>query len=145
MEKATWDFKNLANMTKPFTVGFDSVLAPLSRISAMDHGFPPYDISRKDDRYYITMAVAGYREEHLSVETRDGCLWVKGSRPASEDGHETYHRGLAVRSFERKYLLAEGVTVESVTLSYGLLQIELLEPVPEEATGRSYEIKASSE
>ena len=124
-------------LAKPFwggTVGFDHLMKPLQKVAtSLDGGFPAYNISKKDDRYFVTLAVAGYREEHLSVETVGNDLWIKGAKVEDDESQEVYHKGLASRSFERKFVLADGVEVEAVTLAYGLLSIELSLPEKEDS------------
>jgi molecular chaperone IbpA len=131
MGNSLLDLDNLTSFTKPFTVGFDQMLKPLVNAGHWTDGavgFPSYNIARQGDRYFVTLAVAGYHEEHLSVETEGNELWIKGTKVKEAEDWEIYHRGLARRSFERKFVLADGVTVLAVTLAYGLLTIELQAP-----------------
>ncbi len=115
------------------TVGFDSLFNILD--SAMQQGatnsYPPYDIeSIEEGKYRITLAVAGFSEAELDIQTERGVLSVRGKR--DDDGEQNYlHRGIAKRSFERKFQLADHVEVVDAELSNGLLHITLVKEIPE--------------
>ena len=115
------------------TVGFDRFANLLD--TTMRHnsapGYPPYDIeSTEENKYKITLAVAGFSEEDLNIETEQGVLTVSGKR-ADEKQAKYLHRGIAKRSFERKFELADHVEVVSANLVNGLLEIALAKEVPE--------------
>ena len=137
---------NFGDMEKAlgFTVGFDSMFDRL--FGALDHpnpnpnnkqGYPPYNI-RKDGetKYFIEMAVAGFSEEDLEVELKEGILSVQ-SKPLSEEDETTYvHRGIAKRTFERNFTLSDDVIVKGCDLNNGMLIVELEKVIPEEKRAR---------
>ena len=115
------------------TVGFDGLFNLLDSTLQQNpgNGYPPYDIeSVEDGKYRITIAVAGFSEDELDIQTEKGVLTIRGKRSNSED-NKFLHNGIAKRSFERKFQLADFVEVESAELSNGLLQIGLVKEVPE--------------
>lgn len=126
------------------TVGFDRVADLMDRISAADVGqptYPPYNIEKTDENAYrISIAVAGFGSDELSVELRDGALIVMG-RKAEEAGARTYlHRGIATRAFERRFALADHMKVSGASHADGMLHIDLLREVPEALKPRRIEI-----
>ena len=137
---------NFGDMEKAlgFTVGFDSMFDRL--FGALDHpnpnpnnkqGYPPYNI-RKDGetKYFIEMAVAGFSEEDLEVELKEGILSVQ-SKPLNEEDETTYvHRGIAKRTFERNFTLSDDVIVKGCDLNNGMLIVELEKVIPEEKRAR---------
>ena len=134
---------NFGDMEKAlgFTVGFDSMFDRL--FGALDHpnashqGYPPYNI-RKDGetKYFIEMAVAGFSEEDLEVELKEGILTVQ-SKPLNEEDETTYvHRGIAKRTFERNFTLSDDVIVKGCGLINGLLNVELEKVITEEKKSR---------
>jgi molecular chaperone IbpA len=121
------------------TVGFDRMLDALRSAMQVEHldGFPPYDIERLgDDRYRITLAVAGFAPEELSVTAHPNLLVVAGERRMAGNGEgsaqrQVLHRGIAARAFERRFELADHVQVTGARLTDGLLTIELHRELPE--------------
>lgn len=129
------------------TVGFDRVMSLLEHAASTGDGsgFPPYDILKSgEDAYRITMAVAGFSSDDLSIETRENVLHVEGRRAGDEEEATVLHRGIAGRSFRRRFQLAEFVKVENASLENGLLHIDLIREVPEEMRPRKIEISASN-
>ena len=134
---------NFGDMEKAlgFTVGFDSMFdrlfGALDRPNASHQGYPPYNI-RKDGetKYFIEMAVAGFSENDLEVELKEGILTVQ-SKPLNEEDETTYvHRGIAKRTFERNFTLSDDVIVKGCELINGLLTVELEKVIPEEKRAR---------
>ena len=119
------------------TVGFDRLLAMLDKAVGADQNtpaYPPYNIERTgENAYRITLAVAGFGEEELSVETRENTLTVRGSKEpsAKDEKREVIYQGIAARAFERRFQLAEHVVVTGATYRDGLLHIDLVREVPE--------------
>ncbi|WP_026608225.1 Hsp20 family protein [Methylocapsa acidiphila] len=120
------------------TIGFDRLFSLIDQAAGVEAApsYPPYDIERTgDDAYRISIAVAGFAEKDLSIETRENTLTVKGSREAvSENGGvkaEILYRGIAARAFERRFQLADHVHVTGANLENGLLHIDLLREIPE--------------
>lgn len=132
------------------TVGFDRVAEALEaamRLGTAGDGYPPYDIEKTgEDSYRITLAVAGFSEDDLKIEIRNGTLLVAGERHADgEEDKVTYlHHGIAGRAFERRFQLADYVQVKHATLSNGLLLIELERELPEELKPRRIAINAGA-
>ncbi len=118
------------------TVGFDRLFNLLDGVSGNENTnatYPPYNIERTGDASYrVTMAVAGFSEDELSIESRENTLNVKGEkRPTDDDGAEILYRGIAGRSFERGFQLADHVEVKGASLENGLLHIDLVRELPE--------------
>ena len=124
------------------TVGFDRLFDLLDQAENSAQGYPPYNIERSDEnRYRITLAVAGFAEKDLGVEVRNGVLTVTGKREG-QDAAAYLHQGIAGRAFERRFQLAEHVEVKAARLENGLLHIELERIVPEEKKPRKITINA---
>jgi molecular chaperone IbpA len=125
------------------TVGFDSLFNMLERTADAANGYPPYNIERSDDTHYrITLAVAGFKEKDLSVETQNGVLTVTGRAEETTPANFLY-RGISGRQFERSFQLAEHVEVRSAKLENGLLQIDLERQIPEEMKPRRIAINGA--
>ncbi|MEO1135245.1 MAG: Hsp20 family protein [Pseudomonadota bacterium] len=124
------------------TVGFDRVFDLLdSAGKAETGGYPPYNIERIDENdYRVTLAVAGFSEDELDVELHENTLTVTGSRSDNDDGRTFLHQGIAGRSFQRRFQLAEHVEVAGASLVNGLLNIELRREIPESAKPRKISI-----
>lgn len=121
------------------TVGFDRLNQMLDSARRLDEApsYPPYNIEKTgDDSYAITMAVAGFGENDLDVVAHDDTLTISGKiADASKD--VTYlHRGIAGRAFERKFQLADHVTVAGAELTNGLLHVDLVREIPDEMKPR---------
>lgn len=127
------------------TVGFDR-LARLAEASARaDSAYPPTDIVRTGkDAYAITLAVAGFEPDDLSIEVKDALLTITGRKQDKAAGEETevLYRGIAQRDFARRFTLADHVKVRDAALSNGLLTISLIREVPEAAKPRAIPITA---
>jgi len=138
--RTTFDFSPLFRSS----VGFDRLVNALeaaSRVESIDN-WPPYDIAKTgEDDYRITMAVAGFSEDELSVTQEQNMLLVAGKKSADENA-QYLHRGIAGRSFQRRFQLADHVRVEGATLVNGLLTIDLRREIPEEMKPRRIAISA---
>jgi molecular chaperone IbpA len=128
------------------SVGFDRVFNLLNnaqRLQAIDT-WPPYDIVKtSDDEYRIEMAVAGFADADLDITQDRNVLIVKGQKEEAKDG-EYLHRGIAGRSFERRFELADHVKVEDAALVTGLLRILLKREIPEAMKPRKIAIGTSA-
>jgi molecular chaperone IbpA len=118
------------------TVGFDRLFDLIENSARTSQGdnYPPFNIERlDDDRYRVTLAVAGFREGELEITAQQNLLQVTGRKDESSgsDRAKFLHVGIANRSFERRFELADFVRVDSAELSDGLLVIELVREVPE--------------
>ena len=128
-------------------VGFDRMANMIDNAARLDgaQGYPPYNIERvADDEFAIEIAVAGFGEEDLEIETKDGLLTVAGRKAPAEDAEERQflHRGIAERGFLRRFQLADHVIVTGAELKNGLLRIELVRELPEAKKPRKIEIGA---
>jgi molecular chaperone IbpA len=114
-----------------------------TRVTDADTAFPPYNIEKLgDDRYRITMAVAGFGREEIDITVQENSLIVSG-RAAEEtktEGREYLHRGIAKRAFERRFQLADVIKVTGANFENGLLNIDLVREVPEHKKPRKVEI-----
>ena len=130
------------------TVGFDRLFTMLDSLGQPDSGqtYPPYNIERTgEDSYRISMAVAGFSDEEISIEAHRNVLTVKGERKeeAEGEGSELLYRGIASRAFERRFQLADHVDVVGAALKNGLLHIDLKRNIPEELKPRKIEITSA--
>lgn len=127
------------------TVGFDRVFDMLDAVSKGEsNGYPPYNIERIDENdYRITLAVAGFGEDDLDVEIHENTLKVTGSRSDVDQGREFLYQGIAGRSFERRFELAEHVKVAGASLVNGLLNIDLKREIPETLKPRKIAINGA--
>ena len=131
------------------TVGFDRLLSMLDKIAGGEQNapsYPPYNIERtSENAYRITLAVAGFGESELSVETRENTLTVRGSKETSaksDEKRDVLYQGIAARAFERRFQLADHVVVTGATSENGLLHIDLVREVPEAQKPRTIPITA---
>ncbi|MDH3787059.1 MAG: Hsp20 family protein [Xanthomonadales bacterium] len=140
----TFDFSPLFRTS----VGYDRLASLLNSAHRLEQGssFPPYNIQKAgDDRYRITMAVAGFAESDLDITSEHNKLIVTGEKPEEDSNEDNgfLYRGIATRSFERRFNLADHVKVTGATLDNGLLHIELEREIPEAMKPRSIEIQSS--
>ncbi|MDX1340895.1 MAG: Hsp20 family protein [Reinekea sp.] len=117
------------------TVGFDRIahlLDAANQSTSSGNNYPPYDIEvTGENQYTITIAVAGFTEQELDIHSENGVLQVRGKKEKDESKRQFLYQGIAYRSFERKFQLADYVKVTGANLENGLLKIELLKEVPE--------------
>lgn len=128
------------------TVGFDRLFDFMNSANLnADDSYPPYDVEKLDeDSYRITLAVAGFRPDEIDVVAQQNLLTVSGKK-AQEDKADRYiHRGIAKRSFERRFQLADFVQVKSADFENGLLTITLKREIPEAMKPRKIEIAAGT-
>lgn len=133
------------------SVGFDQIADLMDRVLASEvsqPSYPPYNIEKTaDDSYRISIAVAGFSEQDLTIDLRDGALHVSARRTESDaDAARVYlHRGIATRAFSRRFDLADHVRVSGASLENGMLHIDLLREVPEALKPRRIEIARSDD
>ena len=132
------------------TVGFDRLANMLDSVLSHDvsaPAYPPYNIEKTgENAYRITLAVAGFGEDDLSIEARDGQLVISGRKAekaekAEDDGRTYLYRGIAERAFERRFQLADHVKPVGATVENGLLHVALIREVPEALKPRRIEIR----
>ena len=128
------------------SVGFDhldKLFETAFREAGRDVSYPPYNIAKLgQDKYRISMAVAGFGEGDLEITAHENVLTVKGQIGAPETGVEYLHRGIAQRAFEHRFQLADHVKVVGAKLANGLLTIELQREIPEEKKPRAIPVTA---
>jgi molecular chaperone IbpA len=130
------------------TVGFDRIADMMDRVLSSEvtqPTYPPYNIEKTaDDAYRISIAVAGFAPDELSVEVKDGNLHI-AARKAGEETDRTYlHRGIATRAFERRFALADHVRVTGAVHEHGMLHVDLVRETPEALKPRRIEIARAS-
>lgn len=128
-------------LNSPFLLGFEHVERTLDRIAkGANEGYPPYNIEQTgQDRLRITLAVAGFRREDMSIQIENNQLVIRG-RQQDDSDRVFLHRGIAARQFQRTFVLVEGIEVVGAEIDNGLLNIDLHRPMPE-VTVRTVEIK----
>ncbi len=128
------------------TVGFDRIADLMDRALSADvqPTYPPYNIEKTaEDAYRISIAVAGFTPDELSVEVKDGTLHV-AARKSEVEGRTYLHRGIATRAFERRFALADHVRVTGASHEHGMLHIDLQRETPEALKPRRIEIARTS-
>ena len=127
------------------SVGFDSLFNRIPTVAQQDNGYPPYNIRKVDDyNYVIEIALAGFSERDIEVEVADGVLSVRSKEDKDTDETEYVHRGIARRSFARKWTLSDDMIVNGAEFQNGLLNINLEKVVPEEKKPRIVPITMSN-
>lgn len=132
------------------TVGFDRMATLLDRVMSAENGsqsYPPYNIEKTgENAYRITVAAAGFAEEDLGIESHEGQLVITGRKAdkAEPEATRVLHRGIAERSFERRFHLADHVKATGATLENGLLHVDLIREVPEALKPRKIEIATTT-
>ena len=126
------------------TIGFDRLTRLLDAAMRVDNGspgYPPYNIEKTgDDKYRLTMAVAGFSPDELGITVQQNALVVTGKARKDEGEARYLHRGIARRAFERQFSLADHIKVVGASLDTGMLHVDLVREVPEAAKPRKIEI-----
>ena len=124
------------------TVGFDRLAKLMDSVGGFDaEGYPPYNIERLgENEYRITMAVAGFDKDEFNIEVKEQSLVVSGQKKPDDKERTFLHRGIAARSFERRFQLADFVEVKGADLQNGLLHIDLVRNIPERMKPRTIAI-----
>ena len=132
------------------TVGFDQMFSMLDQLGGVEGAvpsYPPYDIERaSENAYRISVAVAGFTDADLSIETKENRLTIRGEKQTSNEQKtgEVLYQGIAGRAFERSFQLADYVKVKGASLENGLLHVELVREIPEAMKPRSIPIVSTS-
>jgi molecular chaperone IbpA len=130
------------------TVGFDRLFNLLDQANAeAAPGYPPYNIERTgENAYRVSVAVAGFAENELSIELKENTLTIKGEKQArqQEKSGEVLYQGIAARAFERVFQLADFVQVKGAALENGLLHVDLVREIPETKKPRQIPINGKS-
>jgi molecular chaperone IbpA len=131
------------------TIGFDRLVQLLDTMAGFDNevtSYPPYNIERlADNEYRITMAVAGFGEDEIKIEVKENTLSVRGEKKPEDKEREFPYRGIAQRSFERRFQLADYVEVKGADLKDGLLHIDLVRTLPDRMRPRQIAIGSSTQ
>ena len=116
----------------PFLLGFEQLDRLVERTAKTgNEGYPPYNIEQSSDTAYrITLAVAGFSDEDLSITLEDSQLVIRGRQVDNTEGRVFLHHGIAARPFQRRFVLADGVEVAGANLDNGLLHLDLQRSVP---------------
>ncbi len=130
------------------TVGFDRFGSLLDAALSADRqsaGYPPYDIELVgENKYAITLAVAGFQENEIDVQVEKGVLTVRGKKDEPRKDSRYLHRGIATRSFERKFNLADHVEVVNAQMDNGLLKVALIKEIPEAMKPRKIPVSGAT-
>ena len=130
------------------TVGFDRMMNLLDSATRVDEGtltYPPYNIEKLgEDDYRIVMAVAGFGEDDLDITVKESSLIISGKKDKPEEKLNYLHRGIATRSFERRFDLADHIKVVGAKMENGLLYVDLVREIPEAMKPRSIKIAAGA-
>jgi len=132
------------------TVGFDRLFSLLDNVAGVDGaapGYPPYNIERTaENAYRVTVAVAGFTENDLSIEVKENTLTIRGEKQVKdgEKAGEVLYQGIAARTFERRFQLADHVEVRGASLENGLLHVDLKREIPEAMKPRQIPIGGGS-
>jgi molecular chaperone IbpA len=141
----TFDFAPLYRST----VGFDRMFSVLDQLDGLEGSvpsYPPYNIERNgENAFRISVAVAGFTNADLSIETKENTLTIHGEKQATDEEKrsDVLYKGIAERAFERSFQLADHVVVRSAKLANGLLHIDLVREVPEAMKPRAIPIISS--
>ena len=131
--------RNTMNVPRSLFIGFEPILNELERIHSAGRAqdnYPPHNVVKVDDEnFIIELAVAGFSEEDISVEVKDGILLVKGIK-AEDDNREYAHKGISSRKFEKNFRLSEFVVIDGADLVNGILVVNARVEVPEERRPR---------
>lgn len=124
-------------------IGFDHLASMIDTASRNEKqtSYPPYNIELlAEDKYRITMAVAGFAKEHIAIEVQESSLKVTGNKESKSEEPKFLHKGISERNFERKFQLGDHVKVLAADLENGLLHIDLERVIPEAKKPRNIEI-----
>ena len=134
--RSALDFGNFRRSS----VGFDRLFDMLENSNFAGENYPPFDLIKLDDnRYRIEVAVAGFGKDDIEITSQQNQLLIRGEK-GDEDGSNYVHRGIANRSFERRFALADHIQVRGADLRDGMLAIELVREIPEAMKPRKIEI-----
>lgn len=136
---------NAEMFNDPLFIGMDRMLNRLAQTTPGQTNYPPYNIVKvDDDNYSIELAVAGFVQDDLDIEVKDGILYVEGKK-GEEDKAEYLHKGISARSFRRSFTLSDTIVVRGADLSDGILTIDLMNVIPEEKKPRKIAIGGQQE
>ena len=130
------------------TIGFDRMFSMLDQLGGLEGSapsYPPYNIERSgENAYRISVAVAGFDWADLSIETKENKLMIRGEKQSAEKANDVLYQGIAERTFERSFQLADHVGVRGASLENGLLHVDLVREIPEAMKPRAIPIANST-
>jgi molecular chaperone IbpA len=126
-------------------IGFDRLARLVDTATAADVSYPPYNIERTgEDSYRLTMAVAGFGPDDIELVVKENTLLISGKVSGDTPKADMLYRGIAGRSFERRFVLADHIVVDGASLENGLLHVSVRRVVPEQLKPRRISIVASA-
>ena len=146
----TFTSSDVFNQLSPFTIGFERVFDMMNTHLESHHpqptGFPSYNIKKEsDEKFSIELALAGYTEDDLSVEVKDGVITVRSNESEKDDvGDDTLYRGISQRKFNRTFTIADDIKVLGASMENGMLVVPLERVVPEHKRSRVIPINKTS-
>ena len=139
--RSAFDFGNFRRSS----VGFDRLFDMLENSNFAGENYPPFDLIKVDDnRYQIEVAVAGFGQNEIEITSQQNQLLIRGQK-SDDNGSNYVHRGIANRSFERRFALADHIQVRGADLKDGMLSIELVREIPEAMKPRKIEIGGTTQ
>ena len=134
-------------LNDPLFIGFDKMVNKFAQQTSGQSNYPPYNIVKVDaDNYIIEIAVAGFFENELDIELKDGILNVEGKKSDDIDMNHSYlHKGISARHFRRSFTLSDTIVVRGADLNNGILTIDLENVIPEEKKPRKIAIGGKQE
>lgn len=136
---------NADMLNDPFFIGIDRVLDRMRTVTPGQTNYPPYNIVKTDeDHYELQLAIAGFTQDDLDVEVKDGVLTIEGKKEA-EDEKNYIHKGISARAFRRTFTLSDTIIINGADLTDGILTIKLENIIPEEKKPRKIAIGRTGE
>ena len=124
----------------PFSVGFDEMFNTLQRASIPKSNYPPYNILKKGETYFIEIAMAGFSKSDIDIEIEDNTLTISAKKEDRENDMEFIHKGISEKEFYKSFALAEYVEVKKANMISGILVIELEKNIPDEQKPKKIKI-----
>ena len=126
----------------PFSVGFDDIFNTLQRASIPQSNYPPYNIIKKGETYFIEIAMAGFKKSDIDIQVEDNTLTISANYSSRENDIEFIHKGISEKEFYKSFALAEYVEVKKAKMVDGILIIELEKNIPEEQKPKKIKISS---
>jgi len=126
----------------PFSVGFDDIFNTLQRASIPQSNYPPYNIIKKGETYFIEIAMAGFKKSDIDIQVEDNTLTISANYSSRENNVEFIHKGISEKEFYKSFALAEYVEVKKAKMVDGILIIELEKNIPEEQKPKKIKISS---
>jgi molecular chaperone IbpA len=126
----------------PFSVGFDDIFNTLQRASIPQSNYPPYNIIKKGETYFIEIAMAGFKKSDIDIQVEDNTLTISANYSSRENDIEFIHKGISEREFYKSFALAEYVEVKKAKIVDGILIVELEKNIPEEQKPKKIKISS---